>query len=927
MATLTTLFSFDGADDGSNPKAGLSIDATGDLLGATATGGAYGWGTVFEIPYSGGIYGGTPTTLVSFGGTNGSSPNGGLIFDAAGDLFGTTATGGTSAGGAFGYGTVFEIPHSGGSYASVPTTLVSFNGANGSDPLAGLVADGTGDLFGTTSLGGVPGNHGTVFEIPDVGGSYASTPTTLFSFDGGTDGSLSTGGAAQGNSPEDEARPDEGLILDAAGNLLGTTYQGGPNQPGGFGTVFEISKTASGYANGGGLSMSVPFNAVNGAYPFAGLVADAAGDLFGTTYGIETTPVDGGANFGTVFEIPKTGSGYGALITLVTFSDTGGGAAYPDSSLIVDAAGDLFGTTYGGGTFGNGTVFEVAKTATGYVSLPSTLVSFAGNTGGGPSGLIANAAGDLFGTTDQGGANNDGSVFEITGSGFKVSPPALTITGTFAGQAVTDEATIAPFSNVAIADANSGQTETVTVTLSAAANGSLIDPEGGSYNTATGVYMVSGTAASVSTALDGLVFNPTLFQAAAGLTVATTFTINVTDTAGQSATDSTTSVITTETQDPHYNGVASAYQAILRSSPTPVSADQVALQITAGQTSLAQYETGLITSEQAIYSTLPALVTIDAFYGATPSSALLTTVATAVGGTSYYTATELHNLGYSDPNVWTVIASGWGADPTSTFYSQYDSDATATTAGYTAFINAVYQTEFGARPAAPNLQNLLGDIPGLAALLSGGGNVATPIEVMGGLYGYLLYVGQTNGIGHYASAADAFLQAAANGIVTYGPELTAEFPSATGTAANSAAEEAAGATASNVANPSVITVTTSDQLIDPGAGNFIIQFQVGASGDTLMLRIGGVDQVSGFDPATDVLDLRCLLTGTGLDLTGNMAALGHYLMVVDQGSNALLNCDPSGQGGGGGTVAVLKGLGATVTGLDTLLAQGAIRMT
>ena len=222
--------------------------------------------------------------------------------------------------------------------------------------------------------------------------------------------------------------------------------------------------------------------------------------------------------------------------------------------------------------------------------------------------------------------------------------------------------------------------------------------------------------------------------------------------------------------------LTAAYAAIMRTQPSGSLINQALTEIQDGQSTLAQFENALIASEPALYTTLPALVTIDAFYGATPSSNLLTTVATATGGTSYYTAAELHDLGYSDTNVWTVLASGWGADPGSAFYALYDADATGTTAGYTAFIDAVYAREFGAAPTAANLQNLLGDIPGTQALLSGGGHIATPIQVMAGLYGYLLEVGQTYDIGQYASATTAFLEAAANGTVTYGPELTAEFP-------------------------------------------------------------------------------------------------------------------------------------------------------
>ena len=161
----------------------------------------------------------TLTALDSFNDTNGAYPEGGLITDAAGNLFGTTSGGGTS-----GYGTVFEIAKSGSGFASTPTTLASFNITNGANPLAGLIADAAGNLFGTTAEGGTSG-YGTVFEIANTGSGFASTPTTLGSFD-----NVNTG-----------AHPQFGaLIADNAGNLFGTAYRGGTS---GYGTVFEVTNS------------------------------------------------------------------------------------------------------------------------------------------------------------------------------------------------------------------------------------------------------------------------------------------------------------------------------------------------------------------------------------------------------------------------------------------------------------------------------------------------------------------------------------------------------------------------------------------------------------------------------------------------------------------------------------------------------------
>ena len=440
--TLTTLVSFNGAN-GSSPQAPLIADAAGDLFGMTYFGGANDDGTIFEITFSGGSYASTPTTLVSFNGTNGYEPTGGLIADAAGDLFGTTRFGG-----AYDQGTVFEIAYTGGT----PTTLVSFNGANGQIPEAPLIADAAGDLFGTTTGGGA-NNLGTVFEIVKTSGTYASTPTTLVSFNG-SDG--------QGHVA--------GLIADGAGNLFGTTEFGGANN---VGTVFELVNNGGSY----NLTTLVTFNITNGAVPFGGLIADAAGDLFGTTDG-------GGANsHGTVFELVNGGGGSYSLTTLISFNGANGSS--PQAPLIADAAGDLFGTTQQGGANNDGTVFELVNSGGGSYTT-TTLVSVDVNNGRGPqAALFADAAGDLFGTTSLGGSIGDGTVFEITCTGFQVavSPVFSGSTATSAaeeGGLVTLGATVAPL-NVAIG-----------VTITGLAH-DLSAFNGGIYTAGTGNW--TGTAA------------------------------------------------------------------------------------------------------------------------------------------------------------------------------------------------------------------------------------------------------------------------------------------------------------------------------------------------------------------------------------------------------------------------------------------------
>ena len=216
-----------------------------------------------------------------------------------------------------GSATVFEIKATNGTYASSPTTLYTFPGGNNySGSLAGLIMDAAGDLFGTsTGFFGVPA---TVFEIKYQNGSYASTPTVLASF---------SGDAIAG-----------GLVMDSTGDLFGVTAS--------TGTVFEIKDTDGSYSSPITLATGLPSN--------AGLTIDAKGDLFGTDI------FDGAYGFGWIFEIKDINGSYASsLIDIGDFAGNNQGA-YPTSTLILDQAGDLFGTTEGWSTHDSGTVFEYA---------------------------------------------------------------------------------------------------------------------------------------------------------------------------------------------------------------------------------------------------------------------------------------------------------------------------------------------------------------------------------------------------------------------------------------------------------------------------------------------------------------------------------------------------------------------------------------
>jgi uncharacterized repeat protein (TIGR03803 family) len=312
--TLTTLASFNG-NNGSSPQAGLLMDSSGNLYGTTTNGGAYGNGTVFELAKGSG----TLTALASFNGTNGSSPQAGLLMDSDGNLYGTTTNGGAYGSSYRGFGTVFELARGTGAI----NTLASFDGGNGDFPYAELIMDASGNLYGTTFEGGAYA-RGTVFELAKGSG----TITTLASFDG-TDG----------------LHPYAGLFMDASGNLYGTTVFGGPGfQDGvttGYGTVFELAQGS------GTITTLASFDGTDGANPYAGLVMDSSGNLYGTT-------TNGGAgNVGTVFEVVQ---GSGTITTLASFNGTNGSS--PQAGLLMDSSGNLYGTTTGENA-NDGTVFEL----------------------------------------------------------------------------------------------------------------------------------------------------------------------------------------------------------------------------------------------------------------------------------------------------------------------------------------------------------------------------------------------------------------------------------------------------------------------------------------------------------------------------------------------------------------------------------------
>jgi uncharacterized delta-60 repeat protein len=365
---ITSLASFVQEQDGSSPNGGLVLDSQGNLFGTTAAGGSGNVGTVFEIQAGSD----TATTLASFDyNSTGGNPFGGLVMDRQGDLFGTT-----SSGGAYGTGTVFEV--AAGSDAI--TTLALFdNSTTGGSPHAGLVMDSQGDLFGCTTSGGAYG-YGTVFEMV----AASDTITPLAPFDYPTTGIGSTAG----------------LVMDSQGDLFGTANAGGAY---GNGTVFEVAAgndTITPLAYFGSLDSS----SINttGAFPAADLVMDGHGDLFGTAN------VGGAHGQGTVFEVM---AGSGTITPLASF-DGGPAGSYPLGGLLMDRQGNLYGSASGGGVNNEGALYEL--TADTHTLTP--LFSFdAYTTGASPIGdLIQDGDGNLFGATQGGPGNDGGTVFRLS---------------------------------------------------------------------------------------------------------------------------------------------------------------------------------------------------------------------------------------------------------------------------------------------------------------------------------------------------------------------------------------------------------------------------------------------------------------------------------------------------------------------------------
>jgi uncharacterized repeat protein (TIGR03803 family) len=363
----TTIYSFTGGNDGSSPHAGVIGDAKGNLYGVASNGGADHSGTVFELsPPKGGETAWTQTTLYSFtGGKDGSNPQAALMADSAGNLYGTTLTGGIN-----GQGVVFELVRHKHNGKWTYQRLWTFTGGNdGGAPAGALTMDSAGNLYGTATQGGT-GVVGTVFELSKGSTKANWNESVLYNFTGNSDG-----GEPMGN-----------VLLGSDGNIYGTTAGYGANN---YGVVYRLTAPQSG--GSWGFSVLHAFQGgADGEVPRDGLIQDASGTLYGATAGFDNS-------YGNVFQMSTDGNNYKVIYTITGGQGFTGNGPWQTVSLGAD--GTIYGTTFADGQSSFGEVFQLTPNAGTWTS--KVLYTFLGGANGqySYSKPWINKVGRLYGTT------------------------------------------------------------------------------------------------------------------------------------------------------------------------------------------------------------------------------------------------------------------------------------------------------------------------------------------------------------------------------------------------------------------------------------------------------------------------------------------------------------------------------------------------
>ena len=390
--TFTVVHAFTGGADGGNPFAGLTADRAGNFYGTTAYGGHTGGncgggvcGTVFKVARAGN--GWVLTPLYAFlGGSDGMTPEARVVFGPDGSLYGTTSI----------Y-TVFNLKPPATRPASVfspwtEKTLYEFSGgSDGVFPEGDLTFDQAGNVYGGVFAGGGGPCYegcGNIYKLSPSNGGW--TETTVYGFQGIPDGS----------------GPTAGVIFDGEGNLYGTTFEGGTY---GYGTVFRLRPSGSGWIE----DILHSFQSSDGGYyPGAGLIWDGAGNLYGST-------TDGPGSSGVIFELSPSNGGWTYTVLAQIPSSYEGG---PKAPLVMDQAGNLYGTIDGYCEYCWGAVFKLTHGSGGWTF--TSLHDFTGGSDGGHpySNLVFDANGNLYGTASNGGPVNDKCQYQSCGIVFEITP-------------------------------------------------------------------------------------------------------------------------------------------------------------------------------------------------------------------------------------------------------------------------------------------------------------------------------------------------------------------------------------------------------------------------------------------------------------------------------------------------------------------------
>jgi uncharacterized repeat protein (TIGR03803 family) len=616
---------FGAGTDGAAPIGNLVFDSAGNLYGATSSGGSTNdAGMIYELsPKSGG--GWTEKILYAFpSGVGGSAPTGSLIFDSNGNLYGTATN------------LVFELsPQAGGVWTE--QTLYTFSGLTDANaPNGGLIFDKSGNLYGTSLSGGANAAYGTVFELsPPQSAGGAWTEQVLHSFN---------------NNFVDGYRPLGSLIFDADGNLYGTTSYGGAN---GQGTVFELTPGA-----GGVWTEKILFNQTYSETPYANLIFDTDGNLYSTSF--SGGAKNGNALNGTVFELspPQTGTAWTEQI-LHSFPENATDGGSLAGGLIFDANGNLYSTTFHGGPYytqnntanTDGTIFEMLPQQSGGWA-EGVLYFFGTATNDGvlpASGLIADSKGNLYGETSEGGEYGYGAVYEYTPvptTALPVFSPnsgvyssAVTVTITDPGATIyytTDGTTPTTSSPVYSGSFSVSTTETVqaigvttglanspvawaTYTIEPTAATPLITPDGGSFTKTTAITITDATPGSV------------IYYSTTGATPTTPYSTAIFVSSSETITAFATATGYAQ------SATASAAFTVTNPVPTTTSISPTSAQAGGAAFTLTVTGTNFVHTSTIIWNST-ALTTI--YVSATELQASIPSTDIAAGGTAEITVTN-----------------------------------------------------------------------------------------------------------------------------------------------------------------------------------------------------------------------------------------------------------------------------------------------